>query len=204
MTSHRSLLLNLLYSSYIIIQHSCISHLTVIVNSTFLKRQLETQPRAPTYSRALVLCVLIARLLGGLQSYEISIPSLVDRVGDFISYDVTHRRFLMRRRHRRKRSGTAAEAGSKGGTDEDPWLFYRVSAFGREFRLNVSRNRALLAPSFVVEVWNEKGEVEERRRGGLRTDCLYTGHIVDEEATSRVALSNCDGLVSYHALFTIL
>lgn len=126
--------------------------------------------------------------------FDTSVPSLVNDVGEFLSYDVTRRRRRRRRRHHRQRRSVESD-----DDDDSSPVFYRLSAFGREFQLNVSRNDRLLAPSYAVEYWGAAAAAEGVRRRRSRRhfsrDCVYTGHIIHEELTSRVALSNCDGLL---------
>lgn len=75
----------------------------------------------------------------------------------------------------------------------EEWIFYRLAAFGRTFHFNVTLNRWLVAPSFGVDVWNE---TEGRRTTTFSADdCYYVGYIAKQEVTSRVAISNCQGLV---------
>ena len=121
-------------------------------------------------------------LLSSLEHYELTIPILVDQSRSFISYDVTHMYHT-----RRKRSTDQFQSAFT-----DQWIFYQLSAFGMNFHLNLTLNRKLLSPSYVVEYWNSSGT--DIRHHDI-TDCHYIGHISSHEK-STVAVSNCNGLVS--------
>lgn len=77
-------------------------------------------------------------------------------------------------------------------------LFYRLSAYGRDFHFNLTRNDRLTSPSLVVEFWSRDGAVRRPVEVTSR-QCHYVGHISTEEATSSVAFSSCFGLVGYLA-----
>jgi hypothetical protein len=90
---------------------------------------------------------------------------------------------------------TDAESG-----DNSEWIFYRLTAFGRTFHFNVTLNRWLVAPSFRVEYFNRNGTSRQRTTSPSTVDqypidCYYVGYIAKQEVTSRVAISNCHGLV---------
>ena len=96
-------------------------------------------------------------------------------------------------------------------TTDQTYVYYRLSAFGLDFRFNLSRSEHLLAPTLTVEYWNRNGPV---RRHSYRRDCFYVGHVIvtpsatksttsssksatsRDDESSRVAVSNCNGLVS--------
>jgi a disintegrin and metalloproteinase with thrombospondin motifs 6 len=76
------------------------------------------------------------------------------------------------------------------------WIYYRLSAFGRTFHFNVTLNRWLVAPSFRVEYWNADGPSQFSAADEQHAmDCYYVGYLAKQEVTSRVAISNCHGLV---------
>ncbi|KAF7661740.1 hypothetical protein LDENG_00255170, partial [Lucifuga dentata] len=70
-------------------------------------------------------------------------------------------------------------------------LFYRLSTLRNNFLLNLTLQGDLLSRQFRVEYW---------RRGRLAwshpysSHCHYAGHLQNQPQTSKVALSNCNGL----------
>jgi len=81
-------------------------------------------------------------------------------------------------------------------------LFYRLSAFGRDFHFNLTRNDRLMSPSLVVEFWSRDGTVRRPAEVTSRR-CHYVGHISTEETTSSVAFSNCFALVGCLAFLAL-
>lgn len=76
-------------------------------------------------------------------------------------------------------------------------IFYNVTVFGREFHFRLRPNSRLVAPGATVE-WQE--DSDETRIEPLYGNCLYVGDITDLPNAS-VAISNCDGLVSYSCYY---
>lgn len=76
-------------------------------------------------------------------------------------------------------------------------IFYNVTVFGREFHFRLRPNSRLVAPGATVE-WQE--DSEETHIEPLYGNCLYVGDITDLPNAS-VAISNCDGLVSYFCYY---
>jgi len=74
-------------------------------------------------------------------------------------------------------------------------VFYRLSAFGKVYSVNVSANRRLVSPEFDVDYWNNSAAQHSTLRTPDVTNCYYVGYVVQQEVTSRVALSTCNGLV---------
>lgn len=78
-------------------------------------------------------------------------------------------------------------------------LFYQLSTSRNNFLLNLTLQGGLLARQFRVEYW---------KRGRLAWShpysphCHYVGHLQDQPHSSKVALSNCNGLVSYLLIWT--
>lgn len=72
-------------------------------------------------------------------------------------------------------------------------LFYQLSTSRNNFLLNLTLQGGLLSRQFKVEYW---------KRGRLAWShpysphCHYVGHLQDQPHSSKVALSNCNGLVS--------
>lgn len=71
-------------------------------------------------------------------------------------------------------------------------LFYQLSTSRNNFLLNLTLQGGLLSRQFRVEYW---------KRGRLAWShpysphCHYMGHLQDQPHSSKVALSNCNGLV---------
>lgn len=59
--------------------------------------------------------------------------------------------------------------------------------------MRLRANRRLVAPGAFVE-WHE--DFEEKGKERIHGDCVFTGDVTDMPEAS-VAISNCDGLVSY-------
>lgn len=129
--------------------------------------------------------------------YEIVVPTLVDNKGDFLSFDVTQTP------HRRKRRSTNTDNDAHFHA-RDSLIYYSLSAYGMDFHFNLTLNRVLLAPKYVAEFWDRHGILYSYKGKNTR-HCHYVGHIRNSRF-SRVALSNCFGLVSrlLHFLSLIL
>uniref|UniRef100_A0A8C7DLT8 ADAM metallopeptidase with thrombospondin type 1 motif 6 n=1 Tax=Oncorhynchus kisutch TaxID=8019 RepID=A0A8C7DLT8_ONCKI len=115
--------------------------------------------------------------LSYLQHYQLTVPVRVDENGDFLSYTVKHHKSGRRRR-----------------TADDPAqsrLFYRLSAYGKHFHLNLTLNPHLVSKHFTVEYWGREG-LEWRH--DMVENCHYVGYLQDQYSSTRVALSNCKGL----------
>lgn len=72
-------------------------------------------------------------------------------------------------------------------------LFYKLSAYGRHFHLNLTLNTHLVSKHFIVEYWARDGP---EWRHDFIDNCHYIGYLQDQRSTTAVALSNCNGLVS--------
>uniref|UniRef100_A0AAZ3Q6Y1 A disintegrin and metalloproteinase with thrombospondin motifs 6 n=1 Tax=Oncorhynchus tshawytscha TaxID=74940 RepID=A0AAZ3Q6Y1_ONCTS len=103
--------------------------------------------------------------LSYLQHYELTVPMQVDENGDFLSYTVKHHRTAV--------------------------VFYRLSAYGKHFNLNLTLNPQLVSKHFTVEYWGREG-LEWRH--DMVENCHYVGYLRDQYSSTRVALSNCKGL----------
>uniref|UniRef100_A0A3P8R769 ADAM metallopeptidase with thrombospondin type 1 motif, 6 n=1 Tax=Astatotilapia calliptera TaxID=8154 RepID=A0A3P8R769_ASTCA len=113
-----------------------------------------------------------SEFLSYLQHYQLTVPVRVDENGEFLSYTVKHHRPGRRRR------------GA-------PRLFYRLSAYGKHFHLNLTLNPHLVSKHFTVEYWGKEG-LEWRHN--MVDNCHYIGFLQNQHSTTRVALSNCKGL----------
>lgn len=71
-------------------------------------------------------------------------------------------------------------------------LFYQLSTPRNNFLLNLTLQGGLLSRQFRVEYW-KKGRLAWSHP--YSPHCHYTGHLLDQPQSSKVALSNCNGLV---------
>lgn len=128
--------------------------------------------------------------LSYLQHYQLTVPVRVDENGEFLSYTVKHHR-----PGRRRRGAGDPMVGPQPVSDPpdptDARLFYRLSAYGKHFHLNLTLSPHLVSKHFTVEYWGREG-LEWRHN---RVDnCHYVGFLQNQHSTTRVALSNCKGL----------
>lgn len=131
--------------------------------------------------------------LSYLQHYQLTVPVRVDEKGDFLSYTVKHHR-----PGRRRRGAVDPIIGPLPSLDPpESRLFYRLSAYGKHFHLNLTLNPRLVSKHFTVEYWGKEG-LEWRHN--MVDNCHYVGFLQNQHSTTRVALSNCRGLVSTNSL----
>lgn len=78
-------------------------------------------------------------------------------------------------------------------SNSQPQLFYQLSTPQNKFLLNLTLQGGLLSRQFRVEYW-KRGRLAWSRPYSSR--CQYVGHLQDQPHSSKVALSNCNGLVS--------
>ena len=110
--------------------------------------------------------------------YHVTHPVQVDESANFLTRDLSNG-------NNRKRRDLA-------GTKGEP-MYFHLSAFGQNFHLNLTLNDELLSPNFVVEI---RGNQSSRFHLDFE-HCHYTGQVVSSKGLgTRVAVSNCDGLVS--------
>lgn len=127
--------------------------------------------------------------LSYLQHYQVTVPVRVDENGEFLSYTVKHHR-----PGRRRRGAVDPIMGQLPASDPpESRLFYRLSAYGKHFHLNLTLNPHLVSKHFTVEYWGKDG-LEWRHN--MVDNCHYVGFLQNQHSTTRVALSNCKGLVS--------
>lgn len=146
---------------------------------------------------ALSLGAVSAELLlsGKLSEYGVIVPFSTDCRGRFLSHVV---------------SGEAAAGLGQPACPPGPsrrrvprsppaespqrrLLYFNVTVFGKELHLRLRPNRRLVPPGAVAE-WQEDFEVLFREP--LQQRCLFTGDISGMPGAA-VAISNCDGLVSW-------
>ncbi|KAM9840912.1 A disintegrin and metalloproteinase with thrombospondin motifs 6 isoform 1-T1 [Aulostomus maculatus] len=125
--------------------------------------------------------------LSYLQHYQLTVPVRVDENGEFLSYTVKHHR-----PGRRRRGAVDPSMGQLPLLERpESRLFYRLSAYGKHFHLNLTLNPHLVSKHFTVEYWGRDGL--EWRHNTVE-NCHYVGFLQNQHSTSRVALSNCKGL----------
>ncbi|KAM6984903.1 A disintegrin and metalloproteinase with thrombospondin motifs 6-like [Aplochiton taeniatus] len=127
--------------------------------------------------------------LSYLEHYQLTVPVRVDENGEFLSYTVKHHRPGRRRR-------TAVEPVFELHSDSEPdmsesRIFYRLSAYGKHFHLNLTLNPQLISKHFMVEYWGRDG-LEWRHN--MVDNCHYIGFLKNQHSKTQVALSNCKGL----------
>ncbi|BFY99185.1 hypothetical protein BsWGS_02225 [Bradybaena similaris] len=145
--------------------------------------------------------------LSQLHHFETIIPQLVDHHGNFISYDVTHnsalRHFNLQHRRNKRWAGQASTKSSPSsnfyldGTDQigRSSVFYKLSAYGRDFHFNLTLNTQLLTKDFAVELWKDAAAA---RSADQVWDCHYVGTSTRGDNVE-AAISNCNGL---HGVFS--
>lgn len=126
-------------------------------------------------------------ILRNIEEYSLVIPTSTDSEGRFLSHLVSG---PPKARFRRAVEDLQHEAANEQ-------IFYNVTVFGREFHFRLRPNSRLVAPGATVE-WQE--DSEETHIEPLYGNCLYVGDITDLPNAS-VAISNCDGLVSYFCYY---
>ncbi|XP_029192648.2 A disintegrin and metalloproteinase with thrombospondin motifs 6-like isoform X2 [Acropora millepora] len=111
-----------------------------------------------------------------VQEYDITHPVQVDINGRFLSRD------LANGNSRRKRDI---------GSPSKESVFFKMSAFGQDYQLNVTLNDVLFSPHFEMEV---RGNGSSEFHYDIE-HCHYIGQLLPKDGeTSKVAVSNCDGL----------
>lgn len=97
---------------------------------------------------------------------------------------------------RRKRS---AEQDTEPGHWESERVHYRLSAFGRDYHLNLTLEAGFIAPLYTVSVLGAGNRTREEEEEGadetVYRHCFYKGH-VNGETEHAAVISLCSGLVS--------
>ena len=138
-----------------------------------------------------LLYFVLENLLKGVKEYDMVIPKLVSRHGDFLSYDVTPPKLPVHSRYRR---GVPPQREILRNSDISEYrIFYRFYVFGKEFHFDLTLNTHLLSPDFSVEYLDQNGVPET---SGPVSNCYYVGES-RKPHMSTAAISNCYGLVSY-------
>lgn len=118
-----------------------------------------------------------------LEHYQLTIPIRVDQNGAFLSFTVKNDKHSRRRRSMDLLD--PQQAVSK--------LFFKLSAYGKHFHLNLTLNTNFVSKHFTVEYWGKDGP---QWKHDFLDNCHYTGYLQDQHSTTKVALSNCVGLMS--------
>lgn len=134
-------------------------------------------------------CGFKEEFLSYLEHYQLTIPIRVDHNGAFLSFTVKNTK-PSRRKKRSTEHYDQELAVSK--------LFFKLSAYGKHFHLNLTLNTDLVSKHFTVEYWGKDGP---QWKHDFLDNCHYTGYLHDQHSTSKVALSNCNGLVSASYIF---
>ncbi|XP_033618181.1 A disintegrin and metalloproteinase with thrombospondin motifs 6-like [Fukomys damarensis] len=116
-----------------------------------------------------------------LEHYQLTIPIRVDQNGAFLSFTVKNDKHSRRRRS--MDPVDPQQAVSK--------LFFKLSAYGKHFHLNLTLNTNFVSKHFTVEYWGKDGL---QWKHDFLDSCHYTGYLQDQHSTTKVALSNCVGL----------
>uniref|UniRef100_W5LNC5 ADAM metallopeptidase with thrombospondin type 1 motif 6 n=1 Tax=Astyanax mexicanus TaxID=7994 RepID=W5LNC5_ASTMX len=125
--------------------------------------------------------VSLTFFLSHLEDYQLTVPVRLNEKGEFMSYTVKQHRPGRRRRG----------LDQPGPDHAETRLFYRLSAYGKHFHLNLTLNPNLVSKHFTVEYWGKDGQ---EWRHSTVDDCHYVGYLLDHYSTTGVALSNCKGL----------
>ncbi|XP_059158186.1 A disintegrin and metalloproteinase with thrombospondin motifs 6-like [Physella acuta] len=146
-------------------------------------------------------------ILEQLNHFETTIPQLVDHRGNFLSYDVRHSSVLRHtaEAHSRGKRSAKRPSGKKSkkskiflderGEIGRSHVFYKLSANGREFHLNLTLNNQLLSKDFAVEFLGKSSRTKSQEQ---IWDCHYTGASIGHDGFD-AAISNCNGL---HGVFS--
>ncbi|XP_078802043.1 A disintegrin and metalloproteinase with thrombospondin motifs 10 isoform X3 [Oryzias latipes] len=116
-----------------------------------------------------------AAFLSNLGQYEIATPVRVGPNGEKFDGDNSH--------HQRRRRSPEDRLHDT--------LFYQLSMSQNNFLLNLTLQGGLLSHQFRVEYW-KRGQLAWSHP--YSPHCHYTGHLQDQPHSSKVALSNCNGL----------
>lgn len=136
-----------------------------------------------------------------LAAYEIVTPVRVNEAGDKLPAGV---HFKRKRRSLDEGIGNAADHWAAAN------IHYRISAFGKNYHLNLTQDSGFIAPVYTVTILgapqgdngtafatdSERGE-EEEEDTELR-HCFYRGH-VNAHTQHAAVISLCSGLVSFYA-----
>lgn len=126
---------------------------------------------------------LISNFLAAVPDYAVVHPYQVDHDGNFLTHELSFARIRSRR----------------DTTKDSHDVHYKVKAFDKHLHLKLKENKKLLSPNFKVEVIGHNGKVLKTHK---IKNCHYTG-TVKSHKRSKVAISNCRGLVSKHIVLCL-
>ncbi|XP_077866750.1 A disintegrin and metalloproteinase with thrombospondin motifs 6 [Saccoglossus kowalevskii] len=115
--------------------------------------------------------------LNSLDDYEVTVPIRVDQHGEEIPYDLINSRKRIARNIKRKM-----------GIHKQ--LYYKVSAYKKDFHFDLQIQSNFVSDNFQVEYWNN-GSLHQKHR--TYDSCHYSG-ILKNHSNSRAVISNCNGL----------
>lgn len=115
---------------------------------------------------------------GHLVDVEIIFPRRVTHNGELISYNVTHHQ----------------------GNNTDQDLHLRLTRANNEYHLHLTPVVDFISPKIIIE--KQKKNIHVRHSVKTFSKCHYRGYIRGQ-INSRVALSACNGLVSFFIYFPI-
>ncbi|XP_018583800.1 A disintegrin and metalloproteinase with thrombospondin motifs 10 isoform X2 [Scleropages formosus] len=148
--------------------------LACVVIITMVATEIMESVSADEFARSQVA------FLSGLSHYEIAIPVRVGPQGEALGLeDQTER--LWHQRHRR----------SSDGPFEPTQLYYQLSTTRSSFLLNLTLHSGLLSEHFRVEYWKRGRPAWSHV---YSPHCHYVGHLQNQQSSTKVALSNCNGL----------
>ncbi|XP_048832964.1 A disintegrin and metalloproteinase with thrombospondin motifs 10 isoform X1 [Brienomyrus brachyistius] len=121
-----------------------------------------------------------AAFLSSLDHYEIAIPVRVGPQGEALSPEAAG---AEARRHRHRRNADSPVSSEQ--------LYYQLTMPRTNFLLNLTLQQGLLSERFRVEYW-----IKDRLAWShpYSLHCHYVGHLLNQHHTTKVALSNCNGL----------
>ncbi len=130
-----------------------------------------------------------------LEDYEVTIPVQLDFNGDIVSESRRSGRSKRRVSWRTfTQKNTSSDRTASEFVEPDTGVIhYKISAYGENFYLALTKTTDFMAPDFSVEHW-DRTNASDIDVGSLM-ECHYTGHLRNMP-NSRVAMSNCMGLVS--------
>ncbi|KAK6644052.1 hypothetical protein RUM43_000317 [Polyplax serrata] len=138
----------------------------------------------------------LGKYTGVIADYEIVVPQLVNKDGNFISHVVSHQH-------------------SKRSANELESIFYKIPIAGKEYLVELTLNKKLISPGAIVETHKLETRSDEsslnyknssQEAGKLfknlsvrklrNTECHFSGHVKGENI-SKAALSTCYGLAGF-------
>uniref|UniRef100_A0A8D0L7W9 ADAM metallopeptidase with thrombospondin type 1 motif 9 n=1 Tax=Sphenodon punctatus TaxID=8508 RepID=A0A8D0L7W9_SPHPU len=130
--------------------------------------------------------------LSKLSEYEIVTPTRVDELGQPFP---TNLHFQRKKRSLHPQPLDPWKVGSAPST---PQAHYRLSAFGQQFRLNLTAHSGFIAPRFTFSLFGRPGFNQSKAYSSGSSDsikhCFYRGH-VNTQPEHPAILSLCAGML---------